>query len=154
MVKQKCRSETDGERSPSLGVKVTNFAIVTTLFIPIILVGTDMVTDVEVIWSMATPFFFTLDPCLEEKYKETFFQAVVRVLCILGSLIIFVVALVTMFKKPGPIPFLMRSVRTSASMGSRNLEENDHPVPLGKIDNIDLIRQNKLISSFSIPQII
>ena len=144
MVKQKCRSETDAERSPSLGVKVTNFAIVTTLFIPIILVGTDMVTDVEVIWSMATPFFFTLDPCLEEKYKETFFQAVVRVLCILGSLIIFVVALVTMFKKPGPIPFLMRSVRTSASMGSRNLEENDHAVPLGKIDNIDLIRQKKV----------
>ena len=142
MVKQKCRSETDAERSPSLGVKVTNFAIVTTLFIPIILVCTDMVTDVEVIWSMATPFFFTLDPCLEEKYKEIFFQAVVRVLCILGSLIIFFVALVTMFKKPGPIPFLMRSVRTSASMGSRSLEENDHPVPLGKIDNIDLIFHN------------
>ena len=53
---------------------------------------------------MATSFFFTLDPRLEEKYKETFLQAVVRVLCILGSLIIFVVALVTMFKKPGPIP--------------------------------------------------
>ena len=37
-----------------------------------------------------------------------------------------------MFKKPGPIPFLMRSVRTTASMGSRELERNDIPVPLGK----------------------
>ena len=103
-----------------------------TLFIPIILVGTDMVTDVEVMWSMATPFFFQVDPCLEERYKETSNHDLIRVHCLLGSLIIFIVALVTMFKKPGPIPFLMRSVRTTASMGSRELERNDIPVPLGK----------------------
>ena len=118
--------------SPIVGVKITTVYIVTTLFIPIILVGTDMVTDVEVMWSMATPFFFQVDPCLEERYKETSNHDLIRVQCLLGSLIIFIVALVTMFKKPGPIPFLMRSVRTTASMGSRELERNDIPVPLGK----------------------
>ena len=118
--------------SPIVGVKITTVYIVTTLFIPIILVGTDMVTDVEVMWSMATPFFFQVDPCFEERYKETSNHDLIRVHCLLGSLIIFIVALVTMFKKPGPIPFLMRSVRTTASMGSRELERNDLPVPLGK----------------------
>jgi len=94
---------------------------------PIILVGTDMVTDVEVMWSMATPFFFQVDPCLEERYKETSNHDLIRVHCLLGSLIIFIVALVTMFKKPGPIPFLMRSVRATASMGSRDTwDENMH----------------------------
>ena len=57
--------------SPLVGVKITTVYIVTTLFIPIILVGTDMVTDVEVMWSMATPFFFQVDACFEERYKET-----------------------------------------------------------------------------------
>ena len=113
--------------SPIVGVKITTVYIVTTLFIPIILVGTDMVTDVEVMWSMATPFFFQVDPCLEERYKETSNHDLIRVHCLLGSLIIFIVALVTMFKKPGPIPFLMRSVRATASMGSRDTwDENMH----------------------------
>ena len=109
--------------------------IVSTLFIPILLVGTDMVTDVEVMWSMVTPFFFH-DACLEARYKETNMHAFVRALCVLGSLTIFVVELVTMFKKPGPIPYLMRSVRTTASMGSRELERNNLRVPLGKFSPV------------------
>ena len=133
--KQKCLSKipcvANLESSPEAGVKVTTMYIVSTLFIPILLVGTDMVTDVEVMWSMVTPFFFH-DACLEARYKETNMHAFVRALCVLGSLTIFVVELVTMFKKPGPIPYLMRSVRTTASMGSRELERNNLRVPLGK----------------------
>ena len=120
------------KESPESGVKVTTVFIVTTLFVPIILVGTDMVTDVEVMWSMATPFFFPVPSCLEERYQETSMQGLVRGLCLGGSLIIFAVSLVNMFKSPGPIPFLMRSVRTTASMGSRELERNDNRVSLGK----------------------
>ena len=120
------------KKSPEWGVKVTSLSIVTTLFIPIILVGVDMLTDVEVMWSMATPFFFEVPSCLQETYKETSMQGLVRILCLLGSFIIFAVSLVNMFKRPGPIPFLMRSVRTTASMGSRELERNNNPVSLGK----------------------
>ena len=123
------------EKSPEVGIQVTTFFIVTTLLIPIVLVGTDMVTDVEVMWSMVTPFFFH-DACLEARYKETSMHAFVRALCVLGSLTIFVVELVTMFKKPGPIPYLMRSVRTTASMGSRELERNNLRVPLGQFSPI------------------
>ena len=120
------------KKSPEWGVKVTTLSIVTTLFIPIILVGTDMVTDVEVMWSMANPLFFEVPSCLQETYKETSMQGLVRILCLVGSFIIFAVSLVNMFKRPGPIPFLMRSVRTTASMGSRELESMNNPVSLGK----------------------
>ena len=120
------------EKSPEVGIQVTTFFIVTTLLIPIVLVGTDMVTDVEVMWSMATPFFYEVPLCLQETYKETSMQGLVRILCLVGSFIIFAVSLVNMFKRPGPIPFLMRSVRTTASMGSRELESKNNPVSLGK----------------------
>ena len=120
------------KKSPDKGVEVTTLFIVTTLLIPIILVGTDMVTDVEVMWSMATPFFFEVPSCLQETYQETNKHSLVRIMCLVGSLIIFTVSLVNMFKRPGPIPFLMRSVRTTTSMGSRQLERNDNPVSLGK----------------------
>ena len=119
------------KKSPYSGVEVTTFFIVTTLFIPIILVGTDMMTDVEVMWSMATPFFFTVPSCLQERYRETSEQDLVRGICLIGSFIIFAVSLVNMFKSPGLGPFLMRSVRTTASMGSRELERNDNHVSLG-----------------------
>ena len=111
---------------------MTTLFIVTTLFIPIVLVGTDMVTDVEVMWSMATPFFFEVPSCLQETYQETSKHGIVRILCLVGSIFIFTVSLVNMFKRPGPIPFLMRSVRTTSSMGSRQLERNDNLVSLGK----------------------
>ena len=141
--KQKCLSKipcvANLESSPEAGVKVTTMYIVSTLFIPILLVGTDMVTDVEVMWSMVTPFFFH-DACLEARYKETNMHAFVRALCVLGSLTIFVVELVTMFKKPGPIPYLMRSVRTTDSMGSRELERNNLRVPLGQFSTFLILR--------------
>ena len=104
--------------------------IVTTLFIPIILVGTDMLTDVEVMWSMATPFFYAIAPHLQE--TETKAHGPIRLLLLVGSLTVFAASVKNMFKRPGPIPFLMRSVRTTTSMGSRQLERNDNPVSLGK----------------------
>ena len=120
------------EKSPEVGIEVTTFFIVTTLLIPIVLVGTDMVTDVEVMWSMATPFFYKVPLCLQETYKETKAHGPIRIMCLVGSLTVFAASLKNMFKSPGPIPFLMRSVRTTASMGSRELERNDNRVSLGK----------------------
>ena len=111
---------------------MTTLFIVTTLFIPIILVGTDMLTDVEVMWSMATPFFYEVPLCLQETYKETKAHGPIRIMCLVGSLTVFAASLKNMFKSPGPIPFLMRSVKTTASMGSREFERKNHPVSLGK----------------------
>ena len=118
------------EKSPEVGIQVTTFFIVTTLLIPIVLVGTDMVTDVEVMWSMATPFFYEVPLCLQE--TETKAHSPIRLLCLVGSLTVFAASVKNMFKRPGPIPYLMRSVRTTTSMGSRQLERNDNPVSLGK----------------------
>ena len=123
--------------SPERGLKIGPFLLAQTIAWPLLLVGTDMVTDGKVVTQMwqytGTGFDKLWNANSTASELEDQSELMERV--VLNFVFMFSIAILIFSTKKlllsNPLVTLVRDARTKVMMNSRELERKDVPVPLG-----------------------
>ena len=125
------------ESAPPKGIQISKFLLATTIVLPLLLVGADMVSDGGVLAQM-WPYTnlerigagITNSTAEEQENSSEDFDTVILIFLFGVSIfILFVSTWSLLFSNP--LANLLRNARTTVMMNSRELERKDVPVPLG-----------------------
>jgi len=116
------------ESAPPEGLQISKFLLATTIVLPLLLVGADMVSDGGVLGQMWPYTYFAAGDVKGE-------EMILAFLFIVSILILFF-STVNLLQS-NPLATLVRNARTTVMMKSRELERKDVPVPLDHLTRHD-----------------
>ena len=119
--------------SPKTGIQISTFLVVTTIVLPLLLVGADMLSDGGVLAQMWPYTRFAKDLAGADSGDEARLNSTAPwILAYLFLVSIIVLEFSTgNLLRSNPLATLVRNARTTVMMNSRELERKDVPVPLG-----------------------
>jgi len=120
-------------RSPAIGFQLTSFTIFQAIGVPLILVAADVVTDGNLLFDM-NDYIDTLYTSTETANEQ---GADALLGLFLASCFILAFSMLNLIFG-NPAKTLIRNVRTSVLMGSRELESKDVPLPIDHLTRNEL----------------
>ena len=121
------------EPAPAKGLQISKVLLATTIMLPLMLVGSDMVSDGSVLaqmWQYMVQVATGADTRIETSVASEIIAGVMLSFLFGVSFTILVLSNLNLLWS-NPLASLLRNARTTVMLNSRELERKDVPVPLG-----------------------